>query len=238
MAPNTRLDSAFPTQGEAVNGSFAGSEASHWMVPSENNNRNQQNYCCKLTHFFFFLKTDSRFTSYSYITKDCTATELHFTANSPRIQSKLRKTEVLTLAQILVTKNKPETQELLHSYFFFNYSFLLVFLILSYGKKLSNSIQSQACCTFIHETIIALRYTQNIYRCNSIHTTRIIHRDKNKLSTSRAPSGQISGNLNKSFLPHHNERHALRIIKPFSLKECYSGKKSFFYNAVQSFRSL
>lgn len=119
MAPNTRLDSAFPTQGEAVNGSFAGSEASHWMVPSENNNRNQQNYCCKLTHFFFFLKTDSRFTSYSYITKDCTATELHFTANSPRIQSKLRKTEVLTLAQILVTKNKPETQELLHSYFFF-----------------------------------------------------------------------------------------------------------------------
>lgn len=100
--------------------------------------------------------------------------------------------------------------------------------MLSYGKKLSNSIQSQACCTFIHETIIAFRYTQNTYHCNSIHTTIIIHIDKNKLSTSRALSGQILGNLNKSFLPHNNQRHALSIIKPFSLKECYSGKKSFF----------
>lgn len=110
--------------------------------------------------------------------------------------------------------------------------------MLSYGKKLSNSIQSQACCTFIHETIIAFRYTQNTYHCNSIHTTSIIHIDKNKLRIFRAPSGQISSNLNESFLPHNNERHAPSIIKPFSLKERYSGKKSFFYNAVQSFRSL
>lgn len=33
--------------------SNAGSEALHWMVPSENNNRNQQNYCCKWIHFFW-----------------------------------------------------------------------------------------------------------------------------------------------------------------------------------------
>lgn len=125
----------------------------------------------------------------------------------------------------LVTKNKPETQELLHSYFFFK--LLLVFLTLSYSKKLSNSIQSQACCTFIQETIVAFRDTQNTYRCGSIHTTSIIHRDKNKLSTSRAPSGPIPGNRNRSFLPHNQERHALRIINPWSWKERYSGKKSF-----------
>lgn len=54
---NGRLDSAFPTQGDGTTRSFAqesnaGSEASHRMVPSKNNNRNQYNYCCKLTHFF------------------------------------------------------------------------------------------------------------------------------------------------------------------------------------------
>lgn len=66
---------------------------------------------------------DSRFTSYSYRTKDCTATELHATAERPRIQhvASSEETEVLTLAQISVTKNKPETQESLHSYFFLNF---------------------------------------------------------------------------------------------------------------------
>lgn len=124
MFQNGRPDSAFLTQGDWVNRSFAResnaiSEALRQMVPSKNNKRNQYNYCCKLTHFF--LKTVSRFTSYSYITKDYTATELHSTANSPQIQhvASSEKTEVLTSAQILVTKNKPETQELLHSYFFF-----------------------------------------------------------------------------------------------------------------------
>lgn len=57
MVQNGRPDSAFPTQGDGAKRSFAresnaGSEASHQMVPSKNNNRNQYNYCCKLTHFF------------------------------------------------------------------------------------------------------------------------------------------------------------------------------------------
>ena len=69
----------------------AGSEALYWMVPSKNNNRNQSNCCCELTRlgffwFFVFFWRQQIFTSYSYTTKDCTATELHSTANSSQTQ--------------------------------------------------------------------------------------------------------------------------------------------------------
>lgn len=135
-----------------------------------------------------------------------------------------QRKRILTWAQILVTKNKQENQELLHSYF--SFKLLLIILMISYGKKLSNSSHKPVAHSYIklsllldiHKIpIIAVQYTQ------LISYTEV----KNKLSTPRAPSGQISGNPNKSFLPHNNERHAPSIIKPFAFKECYSSKKSF-----------
>lgn len=219
----------------------AGSEALYWMVPSKNNNRNQSNCCCELTRlgFFFgflFFSEDSRFLHHTPTQQKIVQQRSYIPPQTAHKHSMLQaqRKQILTDSNL---RNQEETRNpgivAFLIFFFFNFYY---FFMLGYGKKLSNSGHKPVAHSYmkllllldIHKIpIIAVWYTQLVY----IEV-------KNKLSTSRSSSGQTSGGLNVSFLPHNNERHAPSIIKPSSLKERYGSEKSFImmqYNLLNSY---